>query len=179
MFDPGQIYTKLLIEAVPYLSMIEMQDYDWDDLGKLLNLNVQGAGPRAAGNISPDSLNYSNLRWQPHWSSVKAEVFTLLCTDDEKYLGLRDRLSKHSGTATLYILSTISVWVSSHIGASLAMITPLVGTTLYAVAKLGVGGWCRHERRHGKRSKRRNFHLRAQRNAFRCRDAPQQSGIHS
>jgi hypothetical protein len=157
MFDPGQIDTKLLIEAVPYLSMIEMQDYDWEELGELLNLHVQGAGPIAGVNALPDSWKSNNIRLRPtdYWSSVKAEVFTLLCTDDEKYSGLRDRLSKHSGTATLYILSTISVWVSSHLGASLAMITPLVGTTLYAVAKLGVGGWCRHERRHGKRSKRR------------------------
>ena len=48
MFDPRQIDTKLLIEEVPYLSMIEMQDYDWDNLGEMLNLHVQGAGPRAA-----------------------------------------------------------------------------------------------------------------------------------
>ena len=149
MFDPRKIDTKLLIEAVPYLSMIEMQDYDWDDLGKLLNLHVQGAGPRAALNIPPDQWNYSSplLRPTDYWSSVKAEVFTLLCTDDEKYSDLRDRLSKHSDTATLYILSTISVWLSSHLTASLAVITPLVGTVLYAVSKLGIAGWCRHERR--------------------------------
>ena len=41
MFDPRKIDTKLLVEAVPYLSMIEMQDYDWDDLGELLNLHLR------------------------------------------------------------------------------------------------------------------------------------------
>ncbi len=162
MFDPRKIDTNLLIEAVPYLSMIEMQDYDWDDLGKLLNLHVQGVGPRAALNIPPNQWNQRNdsilrlLRPTDYWSSVKAEVFTLLCTDDEKYSDLRDRLSKHSDTTTLYILSTISMWLSSHLTASLAVITPLVGTVLYAVSKLGIAGWCRHERRYTKRSKHRS-----------------------
>ena len=154
MFNPGQIDTTRLIEAVPYLSMLETQDYDWDDLGKLLNLQVQGAGPKAA--LDPGHQWYSSFRPTDYWSSVKAEVFTLLCTNDDKDSDVRERLSKHSDTTTLYILSTISVWLSSKLGASLAMITPLVGTVLYAVAKLGIGGWCRHERRHAQTSKRRN-----------------------
>jgi len=153
MFDPRQIDTKLLIEEVPYLSMIEMQDYDSDNLGEMLNLHVQGAGPRAALKRDEWADSHLHVRPKDYWSSVKAEVFTLLCTDDAKYSDLRDRLSKHSDTATLYILSTISVWLSSRLGASLAMITPLVGTVLYAVAKLGVAGWCDHERQHAKRSK--------------------------
>ncbi len=33
------------IDEVPYFSMIEMQDYDWDELGKLRNLHIQGADP--------------------------------------------------------------------------------------------------------------------------------------
>lgn len=160
MFDSTQIDTKLLIEAVPYLSMIEMQDFDWDELGELLNKQVQGAGPRASLKIPSDEwiTNYSSPTWsksKDYWSSVEAEVFTLLCTDDTKYSDIRERLSKHSGTATLYILSTISVWLSSRLGASLAMITPLVGTVLYGVAKLGIAGWCRHEKRHAKRSSKR------------------------
>jgi hypothetical protein len=81
-----------------------------------------------------------------YWSSVKTEVFTLLCTEDAKYSDIRDRLSKHSDIATLYILSTLSIWLSSLLGASLAIITPLVGTLLYAIAKLGMGAWCESER---------------------------------
>src|SRR5437773_11591884 len=74
MFDTRQIDTKLLIEEVPYLSMIEMQDYDWDHLGEMLNLHVQGAGPRAA--LKRDEWVDSHLHVRPkdYWSSVKAEV---------------------------------------------------------------------------------------------------------
>src|SRR5437899_10658128 len=80
MFDPRQIDTKLLIEEVPYLSMIEMQDYDWDNLGEMLNLHVQGAGPRAALKRDEWADSHLHVRPKDYWSSVKAEVFTLLRT---------------------------------------------------------------------------------------------------
>jgi hypothetical protein len=151
MFDPTEIDTELLVQEVPYLSMIEKQDYDWDDLGDLLNLQIQGLGPRNAAPPDEPPMMGFQLLPKDYWSSVKTEVFTLLCTEDAKYAEIRDRLSKHSGTATLYILSTLSVWLSSLLGASLAMITPLVGTVLYAIAKLGVGGWCESERQSRKK----------------------------
>ena len=72
MFDPRQIDTKLLIEEVPYLSMIEMQDYDWDNLGEMLNLHVQGAGPRAALKRDEWADSHLHVRPKDYWSSVKA-----------------------------------------------------------------------------------------------------------
>ena len=141
MIDATTIDTEALINEVPYLTMIEKQGYDWEQLGTLLNLHVQGLGPRNSAGDEPPMLGFQ-IAPKDYWSSVKFQIFELLCTDNEKYAETRKRLTGHTDTATIYLLSTLSVWLATTLSTSVAMIMPLVGTVLYAIAKLGLGAWC-------------------------------------
>jgi hypothetical protein len=77
-----------------------------------------------------------------YWAEVKKEVYTLICTNNRKYAGLKSSFKKKSKPSTTTIVSMISVAVTTQLGAVLGIITPLVALLLYAVLKVGVNSWC-------------------------------------
>ena len=133
-----QIDSKLLEDEVPILGINEVLQLDWDDFGRLVNLEVQGYGPR----MSAKKPLPPKEPLRDYWSSVKKEVFLLLCTKDRKYSKIRSQISRKGKSATLYVLSAISAWLATVIGAPLAMLTPLVAALLLAISKVGLNAWC-------------------------------------
>jgi len=142
----SEIDRNVLLEECPYLSLIEEQGMSWDEVGRLLDLHLQGAGPRASANRDTYSFGLQ-LKPKTYWESVKKEIFTLLCTKDKKYSEIRKRLEIGTGITTIYVLSTISVWLSNLLSAQFNLIAPLVATVLYAVTQIGVSAWCELEKK--------------------------------
>ena len=141
MIDISNLSESELIEACPYISIMNEQKWDIETLGKGLSLRFQGCGP--VGLANKDQV-YIGLLTRPrdYWVEVKKEIYLLICTKDSKYADIRTHFKKKSTTTTTAIISMISATVAAQLGAVMGMITPLVALLLYGLLKVGVNSWC-------------------------------------
>lgn len=77
-----------------------------------------------------------------YWQAIKNEIRTLLCTDDEKYTELRDKLRDYSEKTQGPVIATISATIAGFIGVAAGVISGLVAIALYAAIKIGVNAYC-------------------------------------
>lgn len=73
---------------------------------------------------------------------IVREIHILLCTNDQKYTTLRDRLNGEVATSANIIVYLISNSVAIHAGMAPALCVPLIALVLAAVAKVGLAAWC-------------------------------------
>ena len=72
------------------------------------------------------------------WSRVKKEFKLLVCGSDKKYADLRKQLHRQSGQVTITIVSLISSTLGNVIGATAAVISPIISLLLLATVRIGV-----------------------------------------
>lgn len=77
-----------------------------------------------------------------YWIAVKFEIRLLVCTDDEKYSKLRDKLSLEAKKGTGVAVASISAVVGSVLGAEATLIAGFIALALYAVIKIGKEAYC-------------------------------------
>lgn len=88
--------------------------------------------PAASQHLSRDDL----------WLHLKAELYLLVCTNDEKYKELREAISKQDTDAQIAIISAISLFVASHIGLAAATVIPFCALLLKWLLRIGKNQFC-------------------------------------
>jgi hypothetical protein len=134
MISGNRIDTSLLVRKVPLLSMIQKHQFTWNQVGE--NLLENAPKPRNHRRENGFSVEKSaTATAQSSWAGVKSEMFRLLATDAPEYGDIRKRLVGAGDSSTLYVLSTLSLWLAGAMGISVSVTTPVVATMLYAIAQ--------------------------------------------
>ena len=141
MLDISKLNESELIEACPYISILDEQKWNIETLGKGLSLRFQGCGPVAVADKDRAYVNFLTFP-RDYWEEVKKEIYLLICTKDRKYAVIRTHFKKKSTTTTTAIIGMISATVAAQLGAVVGIITPLVALLLYGLLKVGVNSWC-------------------------------------
>ncbi len=77
-----------------------------------------------------------------YWEAVKNEVRILICTDDQKYLKLREQLTLESEKGTKSIVAILSAFIGSVLGVEATLLTGFCAVSLYAISKVGKEAYC-------------------------------------
>ena len=77
-----------------------------------------------------------------YWTQVKQEIFTLMCTNDEKYNKLRKSLEEVSEQGTKVIVATIAASVGSVLGVEAGIISGFCAVLLHFIIKVGKESYC-------------------------------------
>ena len=77
-----------------------------------------------------------------YWEAVKNEVRILICTDDQKYLKLREQLTLESEKVTKSIVAILSAFIGSVLGVEATLLTGFCAVSLYAISKVGKEAYC-------------------------------------
>ncbi len=141
MIDISKLNEANLIDACPYISILNDQKINIDTLGYGLSLTFQGCGPVNTAKKDEICLGFLT-RPRDYWAEVKKEIYLLVCTKDRKYSDIRNHFRKKSTTSTTAIVGMLSATVATQIGAAAGIITPLVALLLYGLLKVGVNSWC-------------------------------------
>lgn len=88
-------------------------------------------------NDTPETLR------QRLWETLINEFRLLVCTDDEKYETLRDRIKKNAGESALIIVSTISSAMAPYLGFFAGVLVPFCSILLMGMLELGIGVFCK------------------------------------
>lgn len=99
-----------------------------------IGMSLLGESPRA-GLIIDLGTSHSKSRL---WDKIVDEIYSLICTDEEKY---KEERSKFTGTFQS-LVSVISASVGSTVNVSVGIITGVVTIALIGVAKIGRNAWC-------------------------------------
>ena len=132
------IDTNELVYEAPFLSLLEIHDespnkYSMDDMAYLsVHEFYASANPPPNDYINHKKANYK------YWESVKREFVTLLCTDDEKYDDLREKM-KSIKTPTA---ATISAAIGAKLGVESAVIINFCAICIYFAVKIHKEAFC-------------------------------------
>jgi hypothetical protein len=137
MLDLTRINIAELVECVPSLELLEGDKYSWESLGEALSLHFQGGGMTSP--ILP-------RRERDHWWLVRSELFAMICTRAPSHSGLRREL-EDTNLSTPELLALLSSAIAQRAGVQVEIITPLVATVVYALAKQGSAAWCYRQAR--------------------------------
>lgn len=133
MISGKRIDIPTLVRKVPLLALIQKRQSTWNEIGE--NLLSNAPKPRSQRRETGFSLEKSpTATAQSAWAGVKSEMFRLLATDAAEYEDIRKRLVGAGDSSTLYVLSTLSLWLAGAMGMSVSVTTPVVATLLYAIA---------------------------------------------
>jgi hypothetical protein len=80
----------------------------------------------------------------PHkyWYAVKKEIHILVCTEDKKYKGLREQLSKAGTKSQTAIVSMIAVALAGYVGTIAGLLVPMCALLMLAILKIGRHAFC-------------------------------------
>lgn len=81
-----------------------------------------------------------------YWECVKAEVFLLVCTKDNKYAKLRKQLNDSTARAQTPAVWLVASGIAATLGISAAVIAGLCAVALYGIVKVGKEAYCEVER---------------------------------
>jgi len=73
---------------------------------------------------------------------AKHEFHIFLCTDDTKYLELRNKLNDNAGQVSKVVLNLISATLAGYLGITAGAIVGLCAVLLYLVLKIGKEAYC-------------------------------------
>ncbi len=110
-------------------SRFAYSDLTYDELGQETALKTysQEHGFGAGGQI---------------WDVIKKEFRLFICEKDSKYDDLRAKLDKLSSESTTAIVAVISAGLGAAIGATAAVISPLIAILLIAFIRIGKESFC-------------------------------------
>jgi hypothetical protein len=91
--------------------------------------------------IAVDGL-VSYAFWPDYWPRLKKEFAVFMCTKDEKYVALRQKLSSTTGKSQTAIVSTISAAMAAQFGVVAGVLVPFVTMCLVVVARTGLEAFC-------------------------------------
>ena len=75
-------------------------------------------------------------------NKAKHEFHIFLCTDDTKYVELRNKLNEKAGQASSVVLNLISAALAAYLGITAGAIVGLCAVLLYLVLKIGKEAYC-------------------------------------
>ena len=116
-----------LLRKFPDLAILLRQGYHPDEVG-VAWLN------RAQRALSRQQSQRRQFGAADDWAQAKEILHRVLHTDDPEFAVIRGRLFDRPGIRTPEIVSSLSLWLSGHLGLSLSAVTPLVAVMLYEVA---------------------------------------------
>lgn len=73
--------------------------------------------------------------------NIKREIKAYLC-GDKKYKKEREQLFGSKGLAKTYIVSSIAVSISPHLGVASSVISPIIALLLAGMGKITLNAWC-------------------------------------
>lgn len=97
-------------------------------------LEDKGSSNISRYSTGPGSLNYAKQFFE--------ELRLFLCTEDEKYKGLRDELKQNSSKITAVYSSTIAGVIAINMGLTAALLTPVITIFFASLASVGINAWC-------------------------------------
>ena len=124
------------------ISMYEIQniepgEIDFDEVAYLISKD------------SPIFLNSSEIQEHKNdrppienWDFVKKEFFLLVCTEDKKYLRLKEQIKNESSKSKTTILAIVSAYIGDKLGIEISGIIGFCAIFLYMLAKIGKEAFC-------------------------------------
>ena len=86
----------------------------------------------------PDVENFTP---PDYWRRLVDEIRVLLCTEDARYKGVRDRILQTKPAANLMV-SMVAATIGAHIGIEEALLVPFVALGLSLVSRVSIEAWC-------------------------------------
>jgi hypothetical protein len=124
-FSDEDFLSNLPEQMESMVKSLQISGASIDDIGINLSLNPSfGLAAKGA------------QKWnQDLYERIKAEVREIICTDSEKYKGLRESLKVEAKITTNVIISIISGHVGKEIGVSAAVCVPFVVLSIIALLR--------------------------------------------
>ncbi|WP_018708087.1 hypothetical protein [Siminovitchia fordii] len=76
------------------------------------------------------------------FSKIMDELRIILCTEDSKYIELRNKLSDEGNISAKAITAVISGWVGNIIGVAAAICVPFVILVIASILNVGLSEFC-------------------------------------
>jgi hypothetical protein len=74
---------------------------------------------------------------------IVKELRILICTDDPRYQGVRQKLNSEGSASAKVFLLLASNAVAAHVNFTTALCVPFVALILAAITKITIEAWCR------------------------------------
>jgi hypothetical protein len=74
---------------------------------------------------------------------VRAELHLLICTKNKKYTKLRDELATYGKGAEVFVLTSITAFITVKLGALWVQVWSLVASALIVILKISKEVWCK------------------------------------
>jgi hypothetical protein len=131
LIDPFFLQKKF-----PDIAKLANQGAPWDQIGIAVLQGVHRSGSRQqTASRSPAITPGAD------WSTAKAALRRLFCSESEDLRDIRKRLSNSAISTTPHLLATISLWLAGHLGKPVTITTPLVATVLLGMVLDGEDVW--------------------------------------
>jgi hypothetical protein len=79
-----------------------------------------------------------------YWDCIKSEFLVFLCSSDQKYSELWNRLGKIQNQGTTVIVGVISAYMGSKLGIEAGVVSGFVAVCLYGALKIGKEALCKY-----------------------------------
>ena len=79
-----------------------------------------------------------------YWDFVRDEMHAFLCTDDQRYHELWQRINALEKNARSTLIPVIAAFLGQFVGAPATLLAGFVTVCLYAAAKLGTAAYCKY-----------------------------------
>ncbi len=77
------------------------------------------------------------------WDALKTEFRALICTEDERYSDLRNKLKEQGSDANVVIVSIIASCMATYVGTVAGILVPFCSLLLLALARMGKEVFCK------------------------------------
>lgn len=138
---------QLVYEASPLVAWELGAAETIDDVAEYMYKG--GRHPPQASVKPPPVLGPDRRPPKSYWGYVKSEFHVFLCSPDQRYSELWNRLGKIENQGTTAIVGVISAYMGSRLGIEAGVISGFVAVCLYGALKIGKEAFCKYLSRSG------------------------------
>jgi len=94
-------------------------------------------------NYNKKSVKEFDENKSKYWDYVKKEIRILVCTDNNKYAKLRNKLDKLASKGDTAFVATISSVIAGSLGVAAGFVSGFVAIALYGIIKVSINAYCK------------------------------------